>query len=63
MGNVINLRRARKTKAKVAATAQAAENRARHGRTTFEQRRDVSEANRIAGIVDDEGNAEPVGSP
>ena len=52
MGEVVNLRTARKAKAKVAAEAQAAENRARHGRTASEKKRDVSEAKRLAGIVD-----------
>lgn len=52
MGDVINLRRVRKAKAKGAAEAQSAENRARHGRTTSEKKRDDSEAKRLAGIVD-----------
>ena len=52
MGDVINLRRARKAKAKGAAEVQAAENRARHGRTTSEKKRDDSETKRLDRIVD-----------
>jgi len=52
MGDVINLRRARKAKAKGAAEVQSAENRARHGRTTSEKKRDDSETKRLDRIVD-----------
>lgn len=38
MAEIINLRMARKARARAAAEAQAAENRARHGRTKAEKR-------------------------
>jgi hypothetical protein len=43
MGEVINLRRARKTRGRAAAARGAAENRARFGRTGAERRRDAAE--------------------
>lgn len=52
MGDVINLRTARKAKARDAAQAQAATNRALHGRTAAEKSRDRVEAERLARTVD-----------
>lgn len=46
MGDVINLRQARKAKARAEKEAQAQENRARFGRTGAEKRRDVDTAGR-----------------
>ena len=40
MGEIVNLRKARKAKARTEAAATAAENRARYGRTTAERERD-----------------------
>ncbi len=44
MTGTINLRAARKAKARAAAAAQAAENRIRHGRTLPERQADEREA-------------------
>jgi hypothetical protein len=52
MGEIINLRTARKAKARTAASTQAAENRALHGRTAAEKKRDRIEAERLTRIVD-----------
>ena len=46
MGEIVNLRRVKKQRAREAAAAVAAANRARHGRTTAEARRDALEAAR-----------------
>ncbi|MFE0758932.1 DUF4169 family protein [Inquilinus sp. NPDC058860] len=48
MGEVINLRQARKAKARAGKEAQAQENRARFGRTGAEKRRDADAAGREA---------------
>jgi hypothetical protein len=48
MGDVVNLRRARKARARDAAAAAAQANRARHGRTIAERTRDAVEADRLA---------------
>ena len=40
MGEIVNLRKARKAKARAEAEATAAENRTRHGRTAGERKRD-----------------------
>lgn len=52
MGEVVNLRTARKARARADATADAAANRARHGRTAAEKKRDRTEAERLARAVD-----------
>jgi hypothetical protein len=52
MGEIINLRVARKAKARDAAEAQAKMNRALHGRTTAEKKRDRMDAERLARLVD-----------
>lgn len=46
MGEVINLRQARKARARAEKEAQAQENRARFGRTGAEKRRDTDTAER-----------------
>lgn len=46
MGEVINLRQARKARARAEKEAQARENRARFGRTGAEKRRDADTAER-----------------
>lgn len=46
MGEVINLRQARKARARADKEAQAQENRARFGRTGAEKRRDADTAER-----------------
>ena len=46
MGEVINLRQARKAKARVEKEAKAQENRARFGRNGSEKRRDADTAER-----------------
>jgi hypothetical protein len=48
MGEVINLRQARKAKARAEKEAQAQENRARFGRTGGQKRRDTDAAERGA---------------
>ena len=48
MGEVVNLRRARKAKARDEAVVQAAANRAAHGRTPAEKRAVLAEVNRRA---------------
>jgi hypothetical protein len=52
MGDVINLRAARKAKGRNMAVTQAATNRALYGRTAAEKKRDRDEAARLARIVD-----------
>lgn len=52
MGEIVNLRTARKAKARAVADAKAAQNRALHGRTAAEKKRDGIEADRLAKIVD-----------
>lgn len=52
MGDVINLRLARKARARAEAAKQAAENRARHGRTKAERARDAAEAMRAERHLD-----------
>lgn len=51
-GEVVNLRTARKARAKAAATAEAAANRARFGRTKAERLAQAREADRLAGAID-----------
>lgn len=52
MAEIVNLRRARKDKARRDAEVAAAANRASHGRTPAERKRDEAEARRLAKIVD-----------
>lgn len=53
MGDVINLRSARKAKARAAATAQAAANRAKFGRTKAERQAETLEKRRVERLLDD----------
>lgn len=50
--NVINLRHARKQKARAEKAANAARNRALHGRTKADRRRDEAEEERAARALD-----------
>lgn len=52
MGEVINLRRARKARARVAAATTAAANRAAFGRTKAERDTAAAEADRHARLLD-----------
>jgi len=53
MGEIINLRRARKARARQAAAVTADANRAAFGRTKAERARDAAERARAARVVDD----------
>jgi hypothetical protein len=48
MGDVVNLRRARKAKARTQSAEVAAENRVRHGRSKVQREVDDGEAARLA---------------
>ena len=52
MGEIVNLRRARKAKVRAAAAGAAAEQRARFGRTKAERAGDAAEPARVARVVD-----------
>lgn len=52
MGDIVNLNRARKGRAKAAAKATAAANRATHGRTKAERTRTSTERERAARLLD-----------
>jgi hypothetical protein len=52
MGEVINLRLARKAAARGAKEAQAAANRAKHGRTRAERAATKADATRVARLLD-----------
>lgn len=52
MAEVINLRLARKAKARASAAQQAAENRVRHGRSKAERQIQQDEADRAARVLD-----------
>lgn len=52
MGEIINLRLARKARQRTEAAATAAQNRARHGRGKGEKARDAAEGERLARTVD-----------
>jgi hypothetical protein len=52
MGDVVNLNRARKDRAKAAARATAAANRAAHGRTKAERAQTEAESARTARLLD-----------
>ncbi|MDG5488292.1 DUF4169 family protein [Sphingomonas sp. FW199] len=53
MGDVVNLRAARKARARATAEATAAANRALHGRTRAERERDAAEAARRERLLDE----------
>jgi hypothetical protein len=52
MAEIINLRRARKSKARDEASVKAAENRARFGKTKAEREKEAAEAERAAKTLD-----------
>ncbi|WP_426956576.1 DUF4169 family protein [Muricoccus radiodurans] len=52
MAEIVNLRRARREKARREAEAQASANRAAHGRTRAEKIRDAAEAARRAALLE-----------
>ncbi|WP_292962663.1 DUF4169 family protein [Novosphingobium sp. UBA1939] len=52
MGDVVNLRLARKAKARDAAQGQAASNRAKFGRTKTEKQRDARETARAERLLE-----------
>ena len=63
MGDVINLRLARKAQARRAAALTASENRARHGRTLGERQRDDAELLRLDRTVEGARRSPPVDEP
>ena len=52
MGEIVNLRQVKKQRAKADAAAQAAENRAKFGRTKAEKRREAMETERATQLLD-----------
>jgi hypothetical protein len=52
MGEIINLRRVKKKRARDAAAETAAASRARHGRTRAERTREEVEEHRLARVLD-----------
>jgi hypothetical protein len=52
MAEIVNLRSARKAKARVEASAKAAENRTRFGRTKAQKTSEAAEAERAARLLD-----------
>lgn len=52
MGEIINLRRAKKQRARVEAESEAAANRAAHGRTKVEKALTSAEKDRAAAVLD-----------
>ncbi|MFW2830679.1 DUF4169 family protein [Sphingomonas sp. ID0503] len=52
MAEIVNLRQARKAKARSAKEVEAQANRALHGRTKAEKARDEAERARLTGAVD-----------
>ena len=52
MADIINLRQARKQKQRADKDQQAAENRAKHGRTKGEKQREAADADRVRRQVD-----------
>jgi hypothetical protein len=52
MGDILNLRQARKRRARAAAAATAAENRVKHGRTAADTKREAEEAARTDARLD-----------
>ena len=59
MAEIINLRRARKGKAREEASAKAAENRARFGKTKAERVKEAVEAERATKALDGHKREEP----
>lgn len=63
MADVINLRRARKAKARIEREARATENRAQYGRAKQERQAGSAEQQRLERVLDGhhrgEGNREP----
>lgn len=59
MAEIINLRRARKGKARDEASAKAAENRARFGKTKAEREKEALEAKRAVKTLDGHKREEP----
>lgn len=52
MADIINLRQARKNKARADKDRQAAENRAKHGRTKGEKQREAADTARVQRTLD-----------
>lgn len=52
MAEIVNLRRARKVRARAAAVDEAATNRVRFGRTKTERMNDAAEQSRITALLD-----------
>ncbi len=52
MGEIVNLNRVRKARARAAAAADAAANRAKHGRTAAQKANDRAEAARRKALLD-----------
>jgi len=52
MGEIVNLNRARKAKARDAAETKAAENRAKYGQTKAERARLASEKAKLRAVID-----------
>jgi hypothetical protein len=52
MSRIVNLRQARKAKARTEAEAKAAENRALHGRTKAQKQADKAAKDRLARLLD-----------
>ncbi|TGX53253.1 DUF4169 family protein [Sphingomonas gei] len=53
MADIINLNKARKAKARVDKSAQAAENRARFGRTRAQKQADGAETAKVTRLLDE----------
>lgn len=52
MADIVNLRMARKARARSRAQEDAAQNRAKHGRTKVEKRQNEAEAAKVARLLD-----------
>lgn len=63
MAEIVNLRRFRKATARSAAAAVADENRARHGRSAAERRREDDEAARLKAGLDGHKREKPRTGP
>jgi hypothetical protein len=59
MGEIVNLNRVRKAKAKAEAAAKAAANRASHGRSKAEKAADRAEVTRLGRLLDGARRDEP----
>ena len=62
-GNVVNLNRFRKQKAREEKAKQADINRARHGRTKAQKERELADQQRAARILDGKRLEQPEGAP